>query len=363
MAKQNIPSVALRRFPVNKIAHIGLICIGLLLSLAQVSAQSGEHEVGQLAVTVLTRGENPEIYLINADGTDPVNLTENEEWDADPQWSPDGERILFTRGYIMDDGEDIYMMHADGSDLVNLTNSPGNDNSPTWSPDGTQLAFNSSRSGNTEIYTIDLTDEDYLPVQITESEQPVHLDAWLPDGSELLYDTSDGNLHGSINTMTLDGAEIGTIYSADGIILQPLLSPDGSKVLFVRFEETINLYIMNIDGSDVRNLLADDIDTDPFYAWSPDSSQIAFGIREASADHISNIYIIDVDGSNLHALTDFTDEGFCTGISWSPDGTQLAFSRDSERDVYIVDVDGKNLVNLTADSDDHYFAPVWRPSR
>jgi TolB protein len=345
---------------VNKIARIGLICIGFLLSLTQASAQTDDNEVGQFAVIVVQDG-NPEIFLMNADGSNPLNLTKNEEWDSDPQWSPDGERIAFVSGSPMENTEDIYVMHADGTQLMNVTNSEGNDGLPAWSPDGTQLAFISARSGNAEIYTLDLSDEDYLPVQITESERPVFIDGWLPDGSGLLYNTSDGNLHGSLNIVTLDGAEIETVHTVDGLITQPLLSPDGSKILFSTFDDAINLYVVNIDGSNLINLSEIAGASVDYFTWSPDSSQVAFGARDVEGERISNIYVVDADGSNLRALTQFTDEGFCTGISWSPDGTQLAFSRNSTWDMYVVDVDGENLVNLTADSEDTYIRPVWRP--
>lgn len=346
----------------NKIARIGLICIGLLLSLTQASAQDDDNVVGQLAVTVLLEDSNLEIFLMNADGSNPLNLTKNEEWDYDPQWSPDGERIAFVRGSALENTEDVYVIEADGTQLINLTDSDGNDGSPAWSPDGTQIAFNSARSGNLEIYTLDLSDEDYVPVQITESENPVFVEAWLPDGSGLLYDTSDGNLHGSLNIVTLDGAEIETVHTVDGLITQPLLSPDGSKILFSTFDDAIHLYVMNIDGTNLVDLTdIADASIDLYYTWSPDSNQVAFGVRDPNGERLSNIYIVDADGENLRALTQFTDEGFSTGISWSPDGTQLAFSRNSTWDMYIVDVDGENLVNLTEDSDDNYIRPIWRP--
>jgi Tol biopolymer transport system component len=91
-----------------------------------------------------TRDGNDEIYVMNADGSNQVNLTNHWGNDIQPTWSPDGTRIAF-----MSDRDgifDIYVMGSDGSNPVNLTNNPTRyDAWPTWSPDGTRIAFVSLR--------------------------------------------------------------------------------------------------------------------------------------------------------------------------------------------------------------------------
>jgi len=73
--------------------------------------------------------------------------------------------VPFHRGFLcslcqltsyIDGIENIYAMDADGSNVVNLTNSPGHDYEPAWSPDGTKIAFSSSREGNNEIYVMNI---------------------------------------------------------------------------------------------------------------------------------------------------------------------------------------------------------------
>jgi Tol biopolymer transport system component len=66
-----------------------------------------------------------------------------------PTWSPDSEKIAFTSFVSSGEGkEEIYVMDADGSNQVNLTNNPENDSDPIWSPDGKKITFESNRDGN-----------------------------------------------------------------------------------------------------------------------------------------------------------------------------------------------------------------------
>ena len=89
-----------------------------------------------------------EIYLMNADGTNPRRLTENIYFDGFPTLSPDGSRIAFESNRLRSDGEpfnrsDLFAMNTDGTGQTLLTRG----GSVTWSPDGKQIAFHASASG------------------------------------------------------------------------------------------------------------------------------------------------------------------------------------------------------------------------
>lgn len=111
----------------------------------------------RIAFSTLRHDEDPdddvlrqEIYVMNADGSEVVRLTDDPASDGGPDWSPDGELIAFHSD--RNGGSDIYVMNADGSNVVRLTDDPGEAYSPAWSPDGTMIAFVSQRDGDAEIY-------------------------------------------------------------------------------------------------------------------------------------------------------------------------------------------------------------------
>jgi hypothetical protein len=108
---------------------------------AQATA-TARAQAGRIAFAS-NRDGNWEIYVMNADGSGQINLTNNPADDGVPSWSPDGRRIAFVSN--RDGNLEIYVMNADGSSgqINRLTNNPADDVVPSWSPDGRRIAFDS----------------------------------------------------------------------------------------------------------------------------------------------------------------------------------------------------------------------------
>jgi Tol biopolymer transport system component len=134
-----------------------------------------------------TREQN--IFVINSDGSDLEQLTypdPNFRGSIRPDWSPDGRKIAFMRGFGGGITQ-IYVMKADGSDPVPLTDSnDGRNAGPDWSPDGRRIAFTSTRDGNSEVYVMnaDGTDPRRLTYYV---EGPDGEPDWSPDGRMIAF--------------------------------------------------------------------------------------------------------------------------------------------------------------------------------
>jgi Tol biopolymer transport system component len=101
------------------------------------------------------------IFVMAADGSDPENVSKpTQPGDIFPAWSPDGSRIVFACGPDFD-GLDLCLLDAVGGGRDVLTETPTTREwEPSWSPDGTRIAFSSDRSGDDEIYVIDVASQE-----------------------------------------------------------------------------------------------------------------------------------------------------------------------------------------------------------
>ena len=117
-------------------------------------AGSPPELTGKITFAVAAPGQQSDIWVMNADGTDRVRLTDDPAADFAPAWSPDASRIAFVSS--RDGNPEIYVMTADGSQQVRVTNDPGSDRDPDWSPDG-RIVFSRSAPGvPTSLYQLTL---------------------------------------------------------------------------------------------------------------------------------------------------------------------------------------------------------------
>jgi putative hemolysin len=273
-----------------------------LSALGQIAFMSNLH---------LEEREGMQVYVMNADGSNPHRLSSGLGWQGPLSWSPDGKHIACPRG------GDIYVMDADGSNPRNLTNYGAGDQEPDWSPDGQHIAFSSNRAGRIagQAYAMDIfvmNADGSDPRNLTESATSDTSPAWSPDGSHIAFQSDrDGGW------------------------------PE--------------IYVMAADGSNPRNLTNhESYDGNP--AWSPDGRTIAF---DSERDGDREIYLMGADGSNLRRLTD--REGMDGLPTWSPDGRYIAFQSDrggESQEICVMEVESGNVQCLT----EHMaFMAAWSP--
>jgi len=143
-----------------------------------------------------TRDTNPQIYVMDPNGSNVVRLTHNSAADGQPAWSPDGTKIAFATD--RDGNNEIYVMNANGSVQVNLTNNAGSDLAPAWSPDGTKIAFQSDRQTNYAVWVMNADGSN--PTRLTSPSTPNGAPSWSPDGTRIAYEQG-----GDLWVMNVDG--------------------------------------------------------------------------------------------------------------------------------------------------------------
>jgi len=274
---------------------------------------------------------------------------------------------------VIDDFREIFTINSDGSDLKRITNNlTYYDNTvyePDWSPDGSKIVFQCNYGYN-DLYVMNsdgsnptmLLDNEYFqPLGYTSCS--LEYPSWSPDGSKIAFTLSRSEpgllTYGYIYVMDADGSNIIRLTDTNKTDMYPTWSPDGSKIAFCSNRDGWwQIFVMNSDGSNQTNLNARPLGLSP--SWSRVSNKIVFQAE------FGNICIVNSDGSNAKFLTNnFTNDlPNYHNPTWSPDGSMIAFeSRRFEPTfgriiigIYIMNADGSNQRFITTGR-----RPSWSP--
>ena len=239
------------------------------------------------------------VHIINNDGSDRVRLAEGQSgFLSAPSWSPDGARLTFVSD--LDGNPDIWTVDLDGSNVVNLTQEEAKDHSPAWSPDGAWIAFASLRDSRYwELYVMRPDGSDVQRLTWWEDASDLS-PSWSPDGTRLAFASKrDGNWE--IYTMDRDGGNLARLTNNPADDTNPAWAPDGSRIAFVSTRDGYaDIYVMSITGGQATNISNAPYSSEHGPTWSPDGGRLAF---YSDRDGGWNIHVMASDGSDVVRLT------------------------------------------------------------
>jgi len=273
-----------------------------------------------------------------------VFSTGYETWPSWMSWSPDGTRLLF--GIELDgpnevDSIELFTLDTRTGELLRLTNNSSGDLFPVWSPDGIQVAFVSERNGGRKPFMMNADGSNQRQL----SEHGTQDIIWSPDGSLIAFASGDG-----LYTIKPDGSS--ETLLVDGVVDEPSWSPDGKWIAYygdcAQFPDDCQVFIVEQDGQNKRELIPGTTAYFWIVYWSPDSEYVALQFRFGDEDY--EVFVVNRDGSNLRNVSNDPGEDLLQG--WSPDGEWVMFSsiRNEIRGTYIVRPDGSDLQLLTSES-------------
>jgi Tol biopolymer transport system component/imidazolonepropionase-like amidohydrolase len=337
------------------------------------------------------------LYTLPITGGEAKQITSGFSFNSQPKFSPDGKKIAF----ISDGGgaENLWIANVDGSNAVQLSNDDDDEfAAPAWLPDSQMILVSKKGQlpmGAFELWAYHIKGGAGVPVVTLDAYSDRYMNTIgavaSPDGKQLYYTRRHGGpgefsfvfpLSQIVRRDRATGEE-DTITAAVGSAFRPVLSPDGTKLVYgTRFETETALKILDLQTGEERWLKypvqRDDQETDfdgdilPGYAFTPDGKDLVMSyggkihrVNVANGQDQLIPFTAKVSRS-MGPLLDFparVDEGpvqwrIFQGVSQSPDGKRLAFSAATH--VYVMDVPGGTPHRLTVGTDREYL-PAWSP--
>lgn len=266
-------------------------------------------------------------------------------------WSPDGKYLTFN-GMLVKSMQpfsmeaDIFTAKPDGTELKKITGEGVNEFSSSFSKDGKRLYFGASPADKKTVSDIvsvktDGTDLVSLTKGTGRNSEP----SVSPDGKWVAFESDRDGGKPQIYVMKIDGSDMKRLTNDTAIAFYtPVWSPDGKKLVYYaeKGDRKDQVWTMNADGSN-QTLLTGNIGHNFYPAWSPDGKSIIWCSPEEGGEGV--IYTMNADGSGKKRLLAMSS----SWARYSPDGKWIAFisGKFPNSAVYVAKADGSDAKKIT----------------
>ena len=275
-------------------------------------------------VFAANRTGNREIYLMNPDGSEQINITRNKADDVTPAWSPTGESIAFSSN--RDGILDLYLMDPDGGNVRKMFGKSAHRADPTWSPDGKQIAYQRREQGKRFIYIATIESEKEERMVIGSGPD------WSPDGNEIAFLTG--------------------------------------------FPKRVQISILNVSTGKQKVLFPKPVRPSWMgggVAWSPSGKKLAFSwLHKAPLKDFINmetVYTVNRDGTGLQQIIPEAGPKVTSPV-WSPQGNEFLYiqaddvhaARPINKQIFKIGAEGGEPMQLTHIGLGHHLGGWFDPA-